>query len=88
MWLSKDEELGYYYGFSNEGLWPLCHIAHTRPVFRGSDWEEYIKVNQQFADAVVRDARSADPVVLIQDYHFALLSQMIRAQLPLSLIHI
>ena len=82
VWLSKDEELGYYYGFSNEGLWPLCHIAHTRPVFRGSDWEEYIKVNQKFADAVVRDARSADPVVLIQDYHFALLPQMIRAQLP------
>jgi len=86
VWLSKDEELGYYYGFSNEGLWPLCHIAHTRPVFRGSDWEEYIKVNQKFAAAVVRDARSADPVVLIQDYHFALLPQMIRAQLPQATI--
>ena len=86
VWLSKDEELGYYYGFSNEGLWPLCHIAHTRPVFRGSDWEEYVKVNQKFADAVVRDARSADPVVLIQDYHFALLPQMIRAQLPQATI--
>ncbi|MBK8534196.1 MAG: trehalose-6-phosphate synthase [Candidatus Competibacteraceae bacterium] len=86
VWLSKEEELGYYYGFSNEGLWPLCHIAHTRPIFRGSDWEEYVKVNQKFADAVVRDARSADPVVLIQDYHFALLPQMIRAQLPQATI--
>ena len=86
VWLSKEEELGYYYGFSNEGLWPLCHIAHTRPIFRSSDWQEYVKVNQKFADAVVRDARSADPVVLIQDYHFALLPQMIRTQLPQATI--
>lgn len=86
VWLSKAEEQGYYYGFSNEGLWPLCHIAHTRPIFRESDWEEYVKVNQKFADAVVRDARSPDPVVLIQDYHFALLPQMIRKQLPQATI--
>lgn len=51
----------------------MCHIAHTRPIFRSSDWQEYVKVNQKFADAVVRDAQSADPMVLIQDYHFALL---------------
>ena len=35
VWLTKEEEEGYYYGFANEGLWPLCHIAHTRPIFRG-----------------------------------------------------
>ena len=86
IWLSREEELGYYYGFSNEGLWPLCHIAHTRPIFRASDWEAYVAVNQKFADAVVRDARIADPVVLIQDYHFALLPQMIRQQLPQATI--
>ena len=82
IWLSAQEEQGYYYGFANEGLWPLCHVAHVRPVFRESDWEAYRAVNQRFADAVVAEARSADPVVLVQDYHFALLPAMIREKLP------
>lgn len=86
VWLSKEEEQGYYYGFANEGLWPLCHIAHVRPVFRSSDWAEYVKVNQRFADAVIREAHSDNPVVLIQDYHFALLPRMIRAVLPKATI--
>ena len=82
VWLSAEEEQGYYYGFSNEGMWPLCHVAHVRPVFRESDWETYKAVNQRFADAVVAESRSADPVVLVQDYHFALLPAMIRKKLP------
>jgi trehalose 6-phosphate synthase len=82
IWLSKEEEQGYYYGFSNEGLWPLCHVAHVRPVFRETDWQAYRAVNQRFADAVVQEARSKDPVILVQDYHFALLPAMIRARLP------
>ena len=86
VWLSKEEEQGYYYGFANEGLWPLCHIAHVRPVFRSSDWAEYVKVNQRFADAVVQEARSDNPVVLVQDYHFALLPRMVRAVLPKATI--
>ena len=86
VWLSKEEEQGYYYGFANEGLWPLCHIAHVRPVFRSSDWAEYVKVNQRFADAVVAEARSDNPVVLVQDYHFALLPRMVRAVLPKATI--
>ncbi|WP_151634710.1 alpha,alpha-trehalose-phosphate synthase (UDP-forming) [Noviherbaspirillum aerium] len=86
VWLTKEEEQGYYYGFANEGLWPLCHIAHVRPVFRSSDWEQYEAVNQRFADAVVREARTDDPVVLVQDYHFALLPRMVREQLPKATI--
>jgi trehalose 6-phosphate synthase len=82
IWLTAEEEQGYYYGFSNEGLWPLCHVAHVRPVFREKDWEAYRAVNQRFADAVVKEARSEDPVILVQDYHFALLPAMIRARLP------
>jgi len=82
IWLTKEEEDGYYYGFANEGLWPLCHIAHVRPIFRTSDWERYVAVNQRFADAVVEEADSDDPVVLVQDYHFALLPAMIRRLLP------
>jgi len=86
IWLTEQEEQGYYYGFANEGLWPLCHVAHVRPVFRESDWEAYKKINQRFADAVVAEARSDNPVVLVQDYHFALLPAMIREKLPLATI--
>lgn len=82
VWLTAEEEQGYYYGFANEGLWPLCHVAHVRPVFREGDWEQYRAVNQRFADAVVAEAQREDPVVLVQDYHFALLPALIRARLP------
>ena len=86
IWLTKEEEKGYYYGFSNEGLWPLCHNAHVRPIFRSSDWQQYVAINQRFADAVVAEADSDDPVVLVQDYHFALLPGMIRRALPKATI--
>ncbi len=83
VWLTEEEEEGYYYGFSNEGLWPLCHIAHTRPVFRSEDWEQYKKVNQKFADAALEElSGSEEPFVLIQDYHYALLPRMIREKRP------
>jgi len=82
IWLTPEEEAGYYYGFANEGLWPLCHIAHTRPVFRAADWEHYRVVNRRFADAVVAESRTRDPIVLVQDYHFALLPRMLRERLP------
>lgn len=86
IWLTREEENGYYYGFANEGLWPLCHIAHVRPVFRSSDWAQYQAVNERFANAVVAEARTADPVVLVQDYHLALLPRMIRERLPKATI--
>ena len=83
VWLSKEEEEGYYYGLSNEGIWPLCHIAHTRPIFRAADWEMYREVNRKFADAVLEEmADTEDPVVFVQDYHFALLPALIKKQRP------
>ena len=86
VWLSKEEEQGYYFGFANEGLWPLCHIAHTRPTFRAPDWEHYQTVNRRFADVVADEARTDDPIVLVQDYHFALLPRMVRERLPRATI--
>jgi len=86
VWLSEAEEKGYYYGFANEGLWPLCHIAHTRPTFRSEDWEHYKTVNQRFANIVVDEARTQDPIILVQDYHFALLPRMVRERLPRATI--
>jgi trehalose-6-phosphate synthase len=83
VWLTKEEEEGYYYGFSNEGLWPLCHIAHTRPLFRADDWQHYQDVNHKFTAAVLEEIDDvANPVVLVQDYHFALLPRLIKEKRP------
>ena len=82
VWLTQEEEEGYYYGFSNEGLWPLCHLAYVRPAFRESDWQTYRAVNEKFAAVVAREARESNPVVLIQDYHFALLPRLVRERKP------
>ncbi len=86
VWMSAEQEAGYYYGFANEGLWPLCHIAHVRPVFRTKDWFHYKQINQKFAEAVVEEAATHDPIVLVQDYHFALLPRMLRDRLPQATI--
>ncbi len=83
VWIDKETEMGYYFGFSNEGLWPLCHVAHTRPIFRESDWENYMKANRIFADALLEEMEGTEePFVWVQDYHFALLPKMIKAKRP------
>lgn len=83
LWLTKEEEDHYYYGFSNEGLWPLCHISHTRPTFRTEDWHYYKKVNEDFAKAVLEETKDEEqPYILIQDYHFALLPELIKKEKP------
>jgi alpha,alpha-trehalose-phosphate synthase [UDP-forming] len=83
VWLTKEEDKGYYYGFSNEGLWPLCHIAHTRPIFRPEDWLQYQRINQRFADAVLQEMGDAEtPILLVQDYHLALVPRMVKEVRP------
>lgn len=83
VYLSKEEEEGYYYGFSNEGIWPLCHITHTRPIFRLQDWIDYQRVNKKFADALLEEIEhEEEPLILIQDYHFSLLPLLIKSKRP------
>jgi trehalose 6-phosphate synthase len=82
IWMNRAEEQGYYYGFSNEGLWPLCHIAHTRPRFEEEDWTQYQNINRRFAKAFLKESAGGKTIALIQDYHFALLPQMIRSENP------
>jgi trehalose 6-phosphate synthase len=84
VWLDADEHRGYYCGFANEGLWPLCHRAHVQPVFRAADFEMYAAVNARFAAAVCDEVRSDRPLILVQDYHFALAPQLIRQRLRRS----
>jgi trehalose-6-phosphate synthase len=83
VWLTPEEERGYYEGFSNEGLWPLCHIAHTRPIFRPNDWTKYQRINQRFADAALEEIKDVvSPIIFAQDYHFALLPRMLKDARP------
>ncbi len=82
VWLTKEEQDNFYYGYSNEGLWPLCHIVHVRPVFREKDWESYKAINEKFADAVLEEMGDEPGFVFIQDYHFALLPRMIKDRRP------
>ena len=86
VWLSKADADDYYYGFANQGLWPLCHIAFQRPSFEVQDWDAYARVNHQFAEAVLDEVRGEDAIVLIQDYHFALLPAFLRQAQPGMLI--
>jgi trehalose 6-phosphate synthase len=86
VWLRPEEEQAYYDGFSNEGLWPLCHLAYVRPAFREADWEAYRSVNERFAAAVAREARRPDPVILVQDYHLALLPRLLRQHRPAATV--
>jgi trehalose 6-phosphate synthase len=82
VWLTREEEQGYYYGFSNEGLWPFCHLAHERPIFRATDWDYYVQANRRFADAVLNEVGAGQAVVLVQDYQLALVPRMLKEQRP------
>ena len=83
VWLSEEEESQYYDGFANEGLWPLCHIAHTRPIFRAADWNCYQRVNMRFASALLEEMEGSEaPLVFVQDYHFALLPRLVKHARP------
>ncbi len=85
LWLSKEEEKGYYYGFSNEALWPLSHIVYQRPVFREEDWQMYQKVNKKFADAVIEEIgrrNNKKTLVWIQDFQLAMTAKYIKEANP------
>jgi len=82
LWLTREEEKGYYYGFSNEALWPLCHVCYARPLFSPAHWEIYRQVNRKFADVILNELGDRRTIVFIQDYHFALLPQMLKEANP------
>ncbi len=86
VWLTREEEKGYYYGYSNEALWPLCHMAFTRPTFRKEDWEYYTQVNKKFAQAIVEEIGDKKAFVWIQDYHLCLLPKFLKEMAQTQLI--
>jgi alpha,alpha-trehalose-phosphate synthase [UDP-forming] len=86
VWLTKQQEEGYYYGFSNSAMWPLCHIAYRRPIFRLEQWKAYLEVNRLFAESVAEEISEKPAFVFLQDYHFALLPSMLRALCPQAIL--
>ena len=82
LWLTDQEATSYYEGFANEGLWPLCHEAHVRPVFRTPDWESYQRVNNRFAAVIETELPDLSAPVFIQDYHLALVAANLRHRQP------
>ena len=86
VWLADREHRGYYYGFANEGLWPLCHAVHVQPVFRSTDFRMYQLANARFVAAVCEEAEGTSPLVLVQDYHFALTPRILRNRLPMTTV--
>jgi len=82
LWLSKEEEDAYYYGFSNDALWPLCHIAYTRPTFNETEWSIYRAVNERFSEAVLEEVGTRKAFVFVQDYHLTLMPRLLRQANP------
>ncbi len=86
IWLTKKEIEAYYYGYANDALWPLCHTAFERPIFRQQDWETYCAVNRKFAEAIVEEIGDRQAFVWIQDYHLCMLPLYLRQMRPGQLI--
>ncbi len=82
VWLSKEEEEGYYYGFANQALWPMCHTAFVRPLFSDAQWQAYREVNKKFAQAVLEEVENRPAIVFIQDYHLTLLPRLLKENRP------
>jgi len=79
--LTEDEVEGYYYEYSNQALWPLCHMAMAHARFRRRPWELYQAANRRFADAVLEES-DGDALVWLHDYHLALAPRYIRTRRP------
>ena len=82
VWLSKEEESRYYYGYSNQALWPLSHIAYRQPTFDTNDWLWYDGVNKKFAEAVLDSCRKEGVFVWLQDYHLARCAAFLKRRNP------
>jgi len=78
VWLTEQEERGYYDGFSNAALWPLCHNAYTEPILKLDDFDTYKSVNREFAKQVLDEIGGEPAAVFTQDYHLAMLPRLIR----------
>jgi trehalose 6-phosphate synthase len=78
IWLSKEENIGYYFGYSNQGLWPLSHLVFTKPDFDNEHWQVYKQVNKKFAQNIDKEIKGKKAIVFVQDYHLTLVSKYLK----------
>jgi trehalose 6-phosphate synthase len=81
IFLTQNEVEGHTDGFSNQALWPLCHLAYQKPLFLRHHWSLYQQVNTRFASAVRADELASNTQILIQDYHLALVPKKLRERI-------
>jgi len=86
VWMTKEEENGFYYGYANQVLWPLSHIAYRQPLFDASHWEYYQKVNEKFAEAILEEKRDKKLFVWLQDYHLSVCAEVIKERSPDAIV--
>ena len=86
IWLTKEQEENYYYGFANSALWPLCHLAYRRPVFHEAHWRAYREVNELFAEAIAEEIGHRKAFIFVQDYHLALLPRLLKERVPQAVV--
>jgi trehalose 6-phosphate synthase len=82
IWLSEAQVRGFYYGFANSALWPLCHLQLERAVFKPRHWHHYQNVNAAFAAVVAEECGEEPAVVWLQDYQLALCPALLRQRIP------
>src|SRR5437764_5470871 len=75
--LSETERDEFYYGYSNEVIWPLFHDLQNFCNFEPGYWQTYKAVNDRFADTIACCARPND-FVWVHDYHLMYVAQALR----------
>jgi trehalose 6-phosphate synthase len=75
--LSETERNEFYYGYSNEVIWPLFHDLQNFCNFEPAYWQAYKQVNERYADAIIRNARP-DDFIWVHDYHLMYVAQALR----------
>ncbi len=76
--LTEEEINKYYYGFSNEIIWPLFHDLISRCIFDPTYWDVYQEVNLKFARVIARNTRTHD-YIWVHDYQLMLVAKELRA---------
>ena len=81
VFLSADEEEGFYGRVCNDTLWPLLHYFGDRLRITPEAWQRYVQVNERFADTILEHC-GPDSRVWVHDFHLMLVPAMLRRRAP------
>lgn len=82
VWISGKDIFGFYFGASNQAIWPLCHpVTHVKPLFIPNYWKTYKKINKLYAKVCLEEIKGKKKVIVfLQDYHLTLCPKFIRKE--------